>query len=74
MPPKNIGGHLGSAYPYVMGKEKGWRIFAIGVWIVAVGVGLALGSVPAAVAIFAVGALVARSALFLPPLRRLKRR
>lgn len=57
-----------------MTEGKGWIIFAVGVWAVAVGIAFAVGSVPAGIAVIAVGSLIARYATFLPPGRRLKRR
>ena len=54
-----------------MTEGKGWIIFAIAVWAAAVGIAFVVGSVPAGIAVIAVGALVARYATFLPPRRRL---
>ena len=55
-------------------EGKGWIIFAFGICAVAVGGAFVVGSVPAGIAVIAVGAVIVRSATFLPPPRRLKRR
>ena len=57
-----------------MTEGKGWIIFAVGVWAVAVGIAFVVGSVPVGIAVIAVDFLIACYATFLHPPRRVKRR
>lgn len=57
-----------------MTEGKGWIIFAVAVWAVAVGIAFVVGSVLAGIAVIAVGGGIAHAVSFLPPLRHLKRR
>jgi uncharacterized membrane protein YesL len=53
-----------------MDKTRLARLAAVLLWVAAIAAGIVLGSVPATIAIIAVGGLIVRSAYFLPHPRR----